>query len=260
MQDNPIKRAAEQRRIDPKTRYAAYIDVYCNIDTILWKNMGTVGGITALLFAIMGALVAKPEMRFEPLSHNQTVGLSLGFVSLFYFLAWWNFRRMRFHFDRMGYELRKLEPQGYFHFRDGESRRWWMEDAQWTMRGVFALGVFCVLLCIYFLALASPPAVVVSSALADEIAAKVLSLEMNISGTQLGAAKLERSIEQMKTVPQQIQALQLSAATLELSIEQMKTVPQQIQELQRSVIQLKLAIAQLQSEALNIEGRLPQPR
>lgn len=143
--------AAEETSPGKDTKYASYIAVYCNIDTILWKNMSTVAAVTALLFAVVGVLVANPVVSFGPFDHRKTLAVFLAMIGVFYLGAWWNFKRMRFHHTCMGDEIRKLEHDGYFHFRGKESKNTWFEDADWIMRGVLTLAVLSFLSFGYYL-------------------------------------------------------------------------------------------------------------
>lgn len=95
-------------------RYAPYVDVYNNLDNLLWQVPAFLAAISALGFGLLGNFISDPQTAMPPFTHNVTVGIFFLLWGFFYFLGAYAMWRIRIHHTLMGNELAKLESDGYF--------------------------------------------------------------------------------------------------------------------------------------------------
>lgn len=132
--------------VSPDTRYSAYIEVYNSLDSLIWRNMATLLGVTVLGAGIMGALLEHPNIKLVFLTHGQTVGLAFFLVSVFYGVTVYVIRRMRMHHELIESYLAEFEKRGYFAFRVAKSAESSKLSATYLVQLTFGvLAVLCLI-------------------------------------------------------------------------------------------------------------------
>jgi hypothetical protein len=136
-----IKGKPEAAIIDQ--RFSSYVDVYNNLDNLLWRIPGFFIAVAAILMAFMGSAISKPEASLPPAAW---ASLFL-FVGILFLLGTYSMSRIRLHHSRMGNELKVLEPFGYFHTRATTVASFWPPSAPHVFMAVFTvLGFFFLFL------------------------------------------------------------------------------------------------------------------
>lgn len=116
----------------PDTRFRSYVTFYSNLDNLIWRNVTTQLAIIGLGLTAIGAVIEK-KIDIAPFSTRQTVTVICFGIALLTILTIYTIRRMRFHQELVERELRKLEPEGYFHARlKSTTTEWWRAAPLWT--------------------------------------------------------------------------------------------------------------------------------
>lgn len=125
--------------LDP--RFGSYIDVYNNLDTLIWQVPGFFVGGAAIFFGFVASSFQSGTTKL-PLT---VWGLLFLFVGALFLIGAYTMSRLRIHHTRMGIELKGMEPIGYFHTRSTTIRKLWPPAAPHVFIAFFSiLGGFCL--------------------------------------------------------------------------------------------------------------------
>ena len=104
--------------VSPDQKYTSYIQIYSQLDGLMWR-MPTLlsGGITLVFSIFLGS-----EGTTSPYAWT----IVLAFSSVTTLLGAYGMHRIRLHQGMVGIELRKLENSGYFHARKEISSTGWL--------------------------------------------------------------------------------------------------------------------------------------
>jgi hypothetical protein len=105
--------AAKPLGVSVDQRYASYVEIYDNMDNLIWLVPGFV--LTAGLSAL--GLVVELASRTPRESAHMLGWLVLALV-IFFFMGGYSVMRIRHHHTMMGRQLRALEVTGYFSERE----------------------------------------------------------------------------------------------------------------------------------------------
>lgn len=136
-----LKRKSENQEID--SRFSSYINVYNNLDNLLWRIPSIFIGGAAILIGFIANIVSQPDAS---LSH-ELWAIIFFLIGTLFLLGSYSMSRIRIHHTRMGDELKALEPIGYFHTRGQTVKKIWPPAAPFIFIGVFAvLGILLLAL------------------------------------------------------------------------------------------------------------------
>jgi len=141
----------KQAEVSADVKYACYVDIYTTVDSLMWRNMTTLLGVTILGAGIMGTLLGHDEIAIIRFTHNQTVGCAFLLIAVFYGVTIHVLRRMRFHHELLEIELRELESSGYFHRRKESVSKWWLAAPTWVQIAFAMLMVLCFIASLFYL-------------------------------------------------------------------------------------------------------------
>ena len=133
----------EAKHASVDQRYAGYIDVKCSLDGLLWRNHAALVAITALGAGALGGIL-ETTLALGAISHERTVGAVFFLLSLLYFLTAHSSRRLKHWHSIVEAELRKLEPDGYFHRRAPTSKGFWSASTL-LINVYFLLSAVCLI-------------------------------------------------------------------------------------------------------------------
>lgn len=132
--------SAKAGQLDP--RFGSYINVYNNLDTLIWQVPGFFVGGAAIFFGFVASSFQSGSTALPAIAW----GLLFLFVSALFLIGAYSMCRLRIHHTRMGAELVSMESAGYFHSRAVTVRRWWPPPAPHVFIIFFSiLGIFCLL-------------------------------------------------------------------------------------------------------------------
>lgn len=100
-------------------RFNAYVTIYNNLDSLLWKVPGIILAAASILVGFLAGIVSKPFASPSPVM----VAVILLFTGLIFIIGAYSMMRLRMHHTRMGNALRDIEPSGYFHIRAETTNR-----------------------------------------------------------------------------------------------------------------------------------------
>ncbi|PYS93539.1 MAG: hypothetical protein DMF64_04880 [Acidobacteria bacterium] len=125
-------------------RFDAYVELYNNLDNLIWQIPGFLAAGAAILIGFAGSALSKSSEATIPPA--LVAGLFF-FVGLLFFLGAFSMARIREHHNMAGDWLAKMEPNGYFHKRRETVGRNWPPSATFVFRYVyyFLCGLFWVL-------------------------------------------------------------------------------------------------------------------
>lgn len=146
----PSNRKCEAAELSTDAKYAAYIEVYKNLDTLLWQNIATLMGITVLTAGSVGA-VASQKMALQLLSPEHALGLIFGLAFLLYSSTIFSFARIRYHQVQMDNYLCDMERSGYFCMRAKIVKNRWLSAPRWTITVYGALSIASGALSLYYI-------------------------------------------------------------------------------------------------------------
>jgi len=139
--EDPVK----PKSIEPcDPRYSPYVDVYNNLDNLLWQVPAFLAAVSALGFGLLGNSISDPRTAIAPFTHNVTVGIFFLLWGFLYFLGVYAMWRIRLHHTLMGNELAKLESDGYFQKRCSTVAKRWPPSAPHLF--IFTFSILAVLL------------------------------------------------------------------------------------------------------------------
>lgn len=118
---------------DIETRFKSYVDVYNNLDKLLWSVPAFFIAAASILLGLIGNTLAKSDSQLSA----EVWGSVFFFVGLLFFLGTYSMWRIRLHHTRMGDHIRVLEPQGYFRLRAQTTKRWFPPSAPHLFMVVF---------------------------------------------------------------------------------------------------------------------------
>lgn len=124
-----------------EVRYKSYIDVYNNLDRLLWGVPGLFVAAAALLLGFVGTILSKPDQSLPSVVWSAI----FAFVAVLFSLGTYSMWRIRFHHRRMDEELKKMEPDGYFHARSQTAWAWFPPSAPHLFMIVFGALTFVFL-------------------------------------------------------------------------------------------------------------------
>lgn len=144
-----LARCQSQIVLEPlDSRFGSYIDVYNNLDTLIWQVPGFFVGGSAIFFGFVASSFQSGSTKLPTI----VWGLLFLFVSALFIVGAYSMSRLRVHHTRMGLELNKMEASGYFHTRLKTVRKWWPPAAPHVFIGFFTiLGCFCGIISILIL-------------------------------------------------------------------------------------------------------------
>lgn len=120
-------------------RYAPYVEVYNNLDKLLWQLPAFLVAVSVFGFGLFGHLITNPQTVIPPFTHNDTVGAIFLLLGMLYLLGVYSMWRIRKHHTLMGKELAELEPAGYFHKRKHIVEKWWPPSAPHMFMLIFLI-------------------------------------------------------------------------------------------------------------------------
>jgi len=129
---------------DIDKRFDAYMSLYNNLDTLLWRIPTQLIGITVISIGLFGEKLAKPDCSFLFLTHIQSLGVASLIIGLLYALGAFSMWRIRYHHDICGNELKKMEPSGYFHPRAQMIKRKWLSAPHLFIRIFTLLAIILI--------------------------------------------------------------------------------------------------------------------
>lgn len=135
--------------VSDETRFAAYVDVYINLDTLLWHNIATLLGITVLGFGAVGTL-AKERMAIGPASPSDTIAVTLVFIVVLYTNTLFTFMRIRSNHCRIAENIAELDKDGYFDYRKKSSLNGWMSAPRWTVVSFSIITLASLVAAVYY--------------------------------------------------------------------------------------------------------------
>ncbi len=138
----------EEKHASIDQRYAGYIDVKCNLDSLLWRNHAALIAITALGAGALGVIL-ETELTLGTISHERTIAAVFLLLSLFYLLTAHSSRRLKYWHSVAEAELRKLEPDGYFHLRAPTDKGLWSASGL-LINVYFLLSAVCLIVAMDF--------------------------------------------------------------------------------------------------------------
>lgn len=94
-------------------RFDSYINLYCNLDNIIWQTPTFLAGGVTLLIGLAVGILGNEDGRASAFIWGGALAAS----SLIMFLGAYGLWRTRIHQNMVGNELRRMEPDGYFHAR-----------------------------------------------------------------------------------------------------------------------------------------------
>lgn len=109
-------------------RYASYVELHCNLDTLLWNNQAVLHATTVLGVGSIGFVLEK-EVSFGSYDVNDTLASVFAIMGILYGLASFTLARMGRWHRTVEEELKKLEVMGYFQERLRDRGR--LNSAQW---------------------------------------------------------------------------------------------------------------------------------
>lgn len=144
-EDILVKAVTPQTDNDFDERFPAYVNIYNNLDNLIWRIPSYFVTVAAILMAFMGNFLSKPDASFPP----GLIVILFSFIGLLFLLGTYSMSRLRLHHTRMGNELKLLESEGYFHARGQTVNKKWPPPAPSIFMAVFSvLGIVFVLLAI----------------------------------------------------------------------------------------------------------------
>ena len=135
--------------VEQNTKYASYIEVYNNLDKLLWQVPAFLIAVSALSFGLLGTFMNNPAIKISPLSHGDTYGSTFLFLCALYCLGVFSIWRIRLHHTLMGKELAKIEDSGYFHERNRIVKKSYLSAPCWFMWTFSALALLSFAIGIY---------------------------------------------------------------------------------------------------------------
>ena len=135
-------RRKPEQKID--ARFEAYVALYNNLDNLIWRIPGFLAAGAAILIGFAGSVISKDSGT--PIPPLLLAGLFF-FTALLFFLSAFSMSRIREHHTMAGDQLAEMEPNGYFHLRQGSVKRKWPLSATLVFRvAYYALASFFLLL------------------------------------------------------------------------------------------------------------------
>lgn len=133
----------EQKQLPYDERFPAYVNIYNNLDNLIWRIPSYFVTVAAILMAFIGNFLSKPNATFSPVL-LATIFL---FIGLLFLMGTYSMSRLRLHHTRMGNELKALENSGYFHRRGETVGKKWPPPAPVIFMYVFStMGLFFMVL------------------------------------------------------------------------------------------------------------------
>jgi len=130
---NSLARAC--KRVDNlDARFNPYIDVYNNLDNLIWQVPGFFIASAAIVFGFLTNSMTKESIPLPPVLW---AGVFL-FVGLLFLIGTYSMYRIRLHHTRMGNEIKRLEPSGYFNLRSKSVNTLWPPSAPHVFMVFFA--------------------------------------------------------------------------------------------------------------------------
>jgi len=125
-------------------RFDAYVELYKNLDNLIWQIPGFLAAGAAILIGFAGSALSKSNQA--PIPPVLIVGLFF-FVGLLFLLGAFSIARIREHHNIAGDWLVEMEPNGYFHKRYETVRRGWPPTAPRVFQYVYysLFGLFWAL-------------------------------------------------------------------------------------------------------------------
>jgi hypothetical protein len=126
--------------LDP--RHGAYVDLYNNLDSLLWQVPGFFLAGAGIFFGFVASSFGTGSATLP----RTAWGLLLLFVSALFLIGAYSMHRIFAHHSRMGAELRAMEHTGYFHSRANALSRRWPPPAPYVFIAFFSLlGTACLI-------------------------------------------------------------------------------------------------------------------
>ena len=129
------KSAAPTANVCIDSRFDSYVNIYNNLDNLIWRIPGFFVAVAAILMAFMSSIVSRPEASLP----HSVLAILFFFIGLLFLLGTYSMSRLRTHHSRMGGELSLLEPCGYFHARMVTVRKKWPPSAPHVFMLIFSL-------------------------------------------------------------------------------------------------------------------------
>lgn len=127
----------------PDARFGPYVDIYNSLDSLIWQVPGFFLASTAVIFGFIANTLSRDAVV---LPRIVWAGMFL-FTGMLLLVGTYSMYRIRQHHTRMGLELRRMEPIGYFHFRGQLTQRWWPPSAPHVFMVFFAvIGIASLIL------------------------------------------------------------------------------------------------------------------
>lgn len=103
-------------KIDP--RYDSYVQIYNNLDGLLWKVPSILLGGSAVIIALIGSIVSKHNLENWFMSMPIILWIGISFFSgIAFVIAGISTDRISSHRNNLGEHLREMEDNGFFHYR-----------------------------------------------------------------------------------------------------------------------------------------------
>jgi len=137
---------SQKSKLDP--RFASYIELYNNLDNLIWQMPGFLMAAIGVLAAVL-ARTAVSAWGWCPL---------LLFAFLVSVVGIYCTARIRYHHCLAGAKLGDMDPSGYFGARCEVIRRWWPPSAHHAFMSLFGvLGLVALVAFVYILWFYHPP-------------------------------------------------------------------------------------------------------
>lgn len=120
-------------------RYAAYVEVYNNLDRLLWQVPAFLVAASVFGFGLFDHLTTDLQSAIPLFNKDNIVGIIFLLWGVLYLLGVYSIWRLRKHHTLMGEELANLEPAGYFHKRKRITKKWWPPSAPHMFMVIFSI-------------------------------------------------------------------------------------------------------------------------
>lgn len=136
-------RPAMRKSEDLTAKFSSYVDIYNNLDGLIWKIPGFFVAIIAFLLGFIGSVVSSAEASLP----SSIWAILFAFAGMLLLLGTYSMYRLRVHHSKMGNELQMLETDGYFHKRTRTTKMYWPPSAPFVFMTVFSiLGITFLLI------------------------------------------------------------------------------------------------------------------
>ena len=134
LSEQVILQNSSKRQVPVDARFASYVSLYNNLDSLLWRLPSILAAGTAVLIGFVASILSKGTLPSIP--RIFVVGIFF-FIGLLFLVSYYGMTRIRKHHTMAGEWLSRMEPDGYFHQRLLTVSRKWPPSATLIIRLTF---------------------------------------------------------------------------------------------------------------------------